>query len=66
MPRDLLLPTLAGVAAAIVVALVAVSIWIRRQRSAADGIVAGARKEAARLRADASRDGESAKAEMLV
>jgi ribonuclease Y len=66
MPRDLLLPTLAGVAAAIVVALVAVAVWIRRQRSAADGIVSSARKEAARLRADASRDGESAKAEMLV
>jgi ribonuclease Y len=66
MPRDLFLPTLAGVAAGIVVALVAVAIWIRRQRHAADGIVTTAQAEADRLRAEGARDGEAAKAEMLV
>ena len=66
MPRELLLPTLAGVAAGVVVALLAVAIWSRRQRRAADGIVATAETEAARLRADGARDGEAAKAEMLV
>ena len=59
MSRDLLLPALAGVAAGVVVALVAVAIWIRRQRRSADGIVATAQTEAARLRADGARDGES-------
>jgi len=66
MPRDLLLPTLAGVAAGLVVALLAVAVWIRRQRRAADGILATARSEGARLRAEAARDAEAAKSEMLV
>ena len=66
MPRDLLLPTLAGVAAGLVVALLAVALWIRRQRRAADGIVARAQKESSRIRAEAARDAESAKTEMLV
>jgi ribonucrease Y len=66
MPRELLLPTLAGVASGIVVALLVVAIWIRRQRRAADSLVATAENEAARLRADGARDGEAAKAEMLV
>jgi len=66
MPRDLLLPTLAGVAAGLVVALLSVALWIRRQRRAADGIVATAQKESSRIRAEAARDAESAKTEMLV
>jgi len=66
MPRDLLLPTLAGVAAGLVVALLVVAVWIRRQRRAADGILATARSEGARLRAEAARDAEAAKSEMLV
>jgi cell division protein ZapA (FtsZ GTPase activity inhibitor) len=66
MPRDLLLPTLAGVAAGLVVALLAVALWIRRQRRAADGIVATAQKEGTRIRTEAARDAESAKTEMLV
>jgi ribonucrease Y len=66
MPRDLLLPMLAGVAAGLVVALLSVALWIRRQRRAADGIVATAQKESSRIRAEAARDAESAKTEMLV
>ena len=66
MPRDLLLPTLAGVAAGLVVALLVVAVWIRRQRRAADGVLATARSEGARLRAEAARDAEAAKSEMLV
>ncbi|MFL5516587.1 MAG: ribonuclease Y [Gemmatimonadales bacterium] len=66
MPRDLLLPTLAGVAAGLVVALLVASLRARRQRRAADGILATAQSEGARLRAEAARDAEAAKSEMLV
>ena len=66
MPRDLLLPTLAGVAAGLVVALLVVALWIRRQRRAADGILATARSEGARLRSEAARDAEATKSEMVV
>ena len=66
MPRELLLPTIAGVAAGLVIALLLASLWIRRQRRVADGILATARSEAARLRAEAARDAEAAKSEMLV
>jgi ribonuclease Y len=66
MPRDLLLPTLAGVAAGLVVALLVASLRARRQRRAADRILATAQSEGARLRAEAARDAEAAKSEMLV
>ncbi len=66
MPRDLLLPTLAGVAAGLVIALLVVAVWIRRQRRAADGILATAQSESARLRSEAARDAEATKSEMVV
>jgi len=66
MPRELLLPTIVGVAAGLVIALLVASLWIRRQRRAADGILATAQSEGARFRAEATRDAEAAKSEMLV
>jgi ribonucrease Y len=66
MPQNLLLPALIGVAAGLIVALVAMAISARRQRHGASGILAQARSEAERLRADAVRDGEAAKSEVLV
>ena len=66
MPQPLLLPALVGVAAGLVVALVAFAVNARRQRQAATGILGGARAEAARLRVEAVREGEAAKAEVLV
>ncbi len=66
MSLDLLLPALAGAAAGLVLAAVAVALWIRGQRRAASGVLAGARAEAVRLRADTARDAEAAKAELLL
>ena len=66
MPQSLLLPVLAGVAAGLVVALVVILFYVRAQRSSATGIVATARTEAARLRADGAREAEAAKSEVLV
>jgi ribonucrease Y len=66
MPQTLLLPALVGVAAGLVVALIAVAVNARRQRQAATGILGGARAEAARLRADAVREGEATRSEVLV
>ena len=66
MPQNLLLPALVGVAAGLIVALVAIAVNARRQRQGAAGILSQARAEAERLRADAIRDGEAAKSEVLV
>jgi ribonucrease Y len=66
MSHSLLLPALVGVAAGLVVALVTVAVSARRQRQAATGILGGARAEAQRLRAEAVREGEAARAEVLV
>ena len=66
MSQSLLLPALVGVAAGLVVALVTVAVSARRQRQAATGILGGARAEAQRLRAEAVREGEAARAEVLV
>jgi ribonuclease Y len=66
MPQNLLLPALVGVVAGLIVALLAMAIGARRQRQGASGILAQARGEAERLRADAVRDGEAAKSEVLV
>ena len=66
MPQSLLLPALVGVAAGLIVALVAIAVNARRQRQVATGILGQARAEAERLRADALRDGEAAKSEVLV
>ncbi len=66
MPQSPLLPLLAGVAAGLVVALVFMLFYVRAQRASATGILATARAEAARLRADGAREAEAAKAEVLV
>jgi ribonuclease Y len=66
MPQSLLLPVLAGVAAGLVVALVFVLYYVRAQRRSATGVLAAARVEASRLRADTLREAESAKSEVLV
>ncbi len=66
MSQSLLLPALVGVAAGLVVALIAVAVSARRQRQAATGILGGARAEAQRLLAEAVREGEAARAEVLV
>jgi ribonucrease Y len=66
MSQSLLLPALVGVAAGLVVALITVAVSARRQRQAATGILGGARAEAQRLLAEAVREGEAARAEVLV
>jgi ribonuclease Y len=66
MPQSLLLPTLAGVAAGLVLALVFVLLYIRHQRRSAHGILGSAQAEAERIRVEAGREAESAKAELLV
>ncbi len=66
MPQSLLLPVLAGVAAGLVVALVFVLYYVRAQRRSATSVLAAARAEADRLRADTVREAEAAKAEVLV
>ena len=66
MPSSLLLPALVGVAAGLVVALVGLGVNARRQRTAATGILGTARSEAERIRTEAVRESEAAKAEVLV
>jgi ribonuclease Y len=66
MPSSLLLPALVGVAAGLVVALVSLGMNARRQRTAATGILGAAHAEAERIRTEALRESEAAKAEVLV
>jgi ribonucrease Y len=66
MSQSLLLPVLAGVAAGLVVALVFVLTWVRSQRRSARSILTAARGEVERLRTDALREAEAARAEVLV
>ncbi len=66
MPQSLLLPVLAGVAAGLVVALVFVGYYVRTQRRSATSVLAAARAEANRVRAETQREAESAKAEVLL
>jgi ribonucrease Y len=66
MPQTLFLPVLVGVAAGLVVALVAFAVSARRQRQAGTGILGAARSDAERLRAEAARESEAARAEVLV
>ncbi|MEO6055951.1 MAG: ribonuclease Y [Gemmatimonadales bacterium] len=66
MPNHLLLPALVGLVAGLIIALTAIAVNARRQRTAATGILGAARADATRLRAEAVRDGEAAKAEVLV
>ncbi len=66
MNRSLLLPVLAGVAVGLVVALVFIVLYTRRQRRSATGVLASARAAAERLRAESVREAESARAELLL
>jgi ribonucrease Y len=66
MSQSLLLPTLAGVAAGLAVGLVFILLYRRSQRHAAGGVLATAQREAARLRADAARESEAARAETVL
>src|SRR5918996_3192900 len=66
MSQSLLLPMLAGVAAGLAIGLVFILLYKRSQRQAAGGVLAVAQREAARLRADAAREAEAAKAETVL
>jgi ribonuclease Y len=66
MLQSLLLPMLAGVAAGLAVALAFILLFIRSQRRSATGILSVAQTEAERLRAEAQRDAESAKSDLLL
>jgi ribonuclease Y len=66
MSQSLLLPTLAGVAAGLAAGLVFILFYRRSQRRAADGVLAAAQREAVRLRADAARAADAAKAETVL
>jgi ribonuclease Y len=66
MSQSILLPTLAGVAAGLAVGLVFILLYRRSQRRAAEGVLATAQREAARLRADSARAAEAAKAETVL
>jgi ribonuclease Y len=64
--QALLLPLLAGVAAGFGVALVFILFYTRAQRRAANSVLAVARTEAERLRADATREADAARAEVVL
>jgi ribonuclease Y len=66
MSPSQLLPAVAGVAAGLLVALIFILIYTRSQRRAATGVMSLAKAAAERLRADAMRDAESSRAEVLV
>jgi ribonuclease Y len=66
MPQSLLLPSLAGVAAGLAVALVFILLYTRSQRRAATGVLAAAHAEAERVRVDTAREAEAARSSVLV
>jgi ribonuclease Y len=66
MTQSQLLPGLAGAAAGLLVGLLVLFVFMRRQRSSAAGLVTAARAEAERLRGDAVREAESSRSEVLV
>ena len=66
MPESLLLPILAGAASGIIIGLVFVVVYTRRQERAATGVLAAARAEADRLRQAALREAESGRAAALL
>ncbi len=63
---EVLLPVLAGVAAALAGALLFVLLYTRNQRRSATGILALAHGEAERIRAEAQREAESSRTELLL
>ncbi|HEX2251371.1 MAG TPA: ribonuclease Y [Gemmatimonadales bacterium] len=66
MLQSLLLPVLAGVAAGLAAALAFILLYTRSQRRSATSVLAVARAEADRLRAEALREAESAKSDLLL
>jgi ribonuclease Y len=62
----LLLPTLGGLAASVVVALILVLLFVKRERASGEGIVKRARSEAESLVANAVREGQSAREKMVL
>ncbi|MBA3521099.1 MAG: hypothetical protein H0T90_01165, partial [Gemmatimonadales bacterium] len=66
MPQSLLLSSLAGVAAGLIVAAVFIVLYTRRQRRDATGVLELARVEAERHRADARREAEAARSQVLL
>jgi ribonuclease Y len=66
MNPSLLLPAIVGVAAGLVVALVFILLYTRSQRRSATGILASAKAEADRLRADSARQAETVRSEAMV
>jgi ribonucrease Y len=66
MLQSLLLPVLAGVAAGLAAALAFILLYTRSQRRSATSVLAVARAEVDRLRAEASREAESAKSDLLL
>jgi ribonuclease Y len=63
MDQALFIAIAAGIGVAVLVALVVILLFTRRQRDAATGIVATAQTEASRLRRDAERQAEALRAE---
>ena len=66
MPQSLLLSSLAGVAAGLIVAAVFIVLYTRRQRRDATGVLELARVEAERLRGDTARETDAAKSQILL
>jgi ribonucrease Y len=66
MLQSLLLPMLSGVAAGLGAAFVFILLYTRNQRRSATSVLAVARAEGDRLRAEAQREAESAKSDLLL
>ena len=66
MLESLLLPVLAGVAAALAGSLLFILLYTRNQRRSATGILTVARADAERLRSEGQREAEAAKADLLL
>ncbi len=66
MSPSLLLPTLAGVAVGLAIGLLALILYRRSQRHAADSVLAVARRDAERLKVESNRQGEATKAEFVL
>ncbi len=66
MLESLLLPMLAGVAAALAGSLLFILFYTRNQRRSATGILTVARAEAERVRSEGQREADAAKADLLL
>ena len=63
MSQSLIVAIASGLAAGLVAAIIFMTVYTKRQRTAASGILADAKSEAERLRTDAGRHAESLRAE---